>query len=77
MGEQQQGKKNRKLGRNAKRPSQVRYVVENHLERNKRRRMAAAEKKRVADANKVMKTPRGTARRHMREANAAIQAARG
>jgi len=34
------GKKNRKMGRNKKRPSQVRYVAEHRSERNKRLKMA-------------------------------------
>jgi len=38
--EAKQGKKNRKMGRNKKRPSQVRYVAENRSAKNKRLKMA-------------------------------------
>lgn len=59
-----EGKKSRKFGRNAKRPSQVRYRTELRLDKNKRLNCEAAEKRRREDRLRVlsMNVPRGTAR---------------
>lgn len=57
-----EGKKSRKLGRNSGRPAQKRYLAENHLAINQKKRKAKAAR---AQAPKQMKVPRGTAR-HLR-----------
>lgn len=57
-----EGKKGRKIGRNKNRPAQKRYVAERRSEKNKRRNIAKAAKQ----ADKVIKVPRGTARKARR-----------
>lgn len=56
------GGKNKKYGRNAKRPSAVRYKAENKCAKNKARNIKAAEKQ----ADKILNVPHGTARRERR-----------
>lgn len=57
-----QGKKNRKLGRVKDSPSQKRYVSENHLAINKKRREAKDAAKKADDKAKTMNIARGSAR---------------
>ena len=57
--QQKGGKKNRKLGRNKRRPSQVRYVAENRAARNKRIKMARHAKAMAAHAIKQAAWKRG------------------
>lgn len=58
-----EGKKSRKFGRNAKRPSQVRYRSELRMEKNKRINIEKAAAFAKECANKVIKVARGAARR--------------
>lgn len=53
------GKKNRKLGRNKRRPSQVRYVAENRAAKNKRLKMARHAKAMAKHAIKLAAWKRG------------------
>lgn len=66
---------NRKFGRHSKRsPAAARYKGGNVLQRNKRINAEKAAAQVVADADKKMKTPRGSARRLRRSGRAQIAA---
>jgi len=60
------GQKGRKIGRNAKRPSSKRYLVERRAEKNKRLKMERHDNQVEAKATKP-KVPRGTARAERRQ----------
>lgn len=57
-----EGKKSRKFGRNANRPSQKRYVSELRMQKNKRLNIEKAALFVKKCANKIIKIARGTAR---------------
>jgi hypothetical protein len=61
------GQKGRKIGRNAKRPSNKRYLVERRAEKNKRLKMERHDDQVAAKTIQPPKVPRGTARAERRQ----------
>lgn len=53
MKKKKEGKKNRKWGRQARRPAKARYNVERRWEVNKARRIAKQKKKEAKDARRL------------------------